>query len=107
VAHSGFLKAVSDSWSKPTHKPNSAANLNAKFRRLRYDLKFWSKSISRLSICIENTNKAILELDNIEHRRSLTCTESNFRKILKAHLAKFLEYVLEKQMHYQVDKIWR
>jgi hypothetical protein len=52
VAHSGFLKAISDNWSKPIHKSNSAANIHAKFKRLRYDLKYWSKSISRLSICI-------------------------------------------------------
>jgi hypothetical protein len=65
VAHPGFLQTISASWSKPTNKNNSAANINTKFKRLRYDLKFWSKSISKLSICIENCNKALLELDNL------------------------------------------
>jgi hypothetical protein len=83
---------VLDSWSKPTHKGNFAANINAKFKRLRYDLKLWSKSISKLSICIENSNKAILELDNIENVRPLFLQEVNFGKILKKHLARLLEY---------------
>jgi hypothetical protein len=80
VAHPGFLATVAASWNKPTHKPNSAANINAKFKRLRYDLKYWSKSISKLTICIENTNKALLELDKLEHFRTLTVPEKNFRK---------------------------
>jgi hypothetical protein len=68
------------------------ANLNAKSKRLRHDLKFWSKSISKLSVCIENTNRAILEIDNIEDCRPLSCPEANFRKILRAHLLRLLEY---------------
>jgi hypothetical protein len=83
---------VEQSWSKPTHKKNSAANLNAKFKRLRYDLKFWSKSISKLTICIQNTNNALLELDIIEDCRPLSVAETNFRQILKKHLIKLLEY---------------
>jgi hypothetical protein len=39
TAHPGFQQIVTKSWSKPTHKSNSAANINAKFKRLRYDLK--------------------------------------------------------------------
>lgn len=92
TAHTGFMKTVQNSWTKPTHKSNSAANLNAKLKRPRYDLKFWSKNISRLSICIENCNKALLELDNIEDRRCLTVPEANFRKIIKEHLLKLLDY---------------
>jgi hypothetical protein len=92
VAHSGFLSAISASWAKPSHKGNSAANINAKFKRLRYDLKFWSKSISKLTICIENSNKALMEIDKIEDSRPLSGPEKNFRRILKAHLAKQLEY---------------
>jgi hypothetical protein len=92
VAHTGFLDTVSNSWSKPTHKTNSAANVNAKFKRLRYDLKYWAKSISKLSVCIENTNKALLELDKLEDCRPLIIAEQNFRKTLKIHLARLLEY---------------
>jgi hypothetical protein len=59
---------------------------------LRYDLKFWSRSISRLTICIENTTKAIFEPDKLEDSRTLSHPENNFRKILKKHLARLLEY---------------
>jgi hypothetical protein len=55
-------------------------------------LKFWSKSISRLSICIDNTNKAIFELDKLEDSRHLSAPEANFKKILKMHLARLLNY---------------
>ena len=92
TSHSGFLDVVAASWSKPTHKANSAANINAKFKRLRYDLKFWSRHISKLSVCIDNCNKALLELDNIEGRRGLTVPEGNFRKIIRAHLLKLLDF---------------
>lgn len=92
VAHEGFLNMVEASWSKNTFKKNSAANLNAKFKRLRYDAKHWSKHISRLSICIENSNKALLELDNLEDARVLSIPEKNFRKILKDHLIQLLDF---------------
>jgi hypothetical protein len=92
VAHSGFFDAVSSSWTKPLHRDNSAALINAKFKRLRNDLKFWSKSISRLTICIENTNKALAEIDSLEDCRPLSGPEANFRKILKKHLLNLLEY---------------
>jgi hypothetical protein len=86
IAHPGFLEVVAKTWDKPTHKPSSAANLNEKFKRMRYELKKWSKSISKLSICIDNCNKALFRLDQLEDMRGLTVPESNFRKILKKHL---------------------
>jgi len=92
VAHHGFFDTVAKSWEKPTHKENSASNLNAKFKRLRYDLKFWSKSISRLSVCIDNSNKALLELDNLEDYRGLTIPKANFRSILKEHILELLDF---------------
>jgi hypothetical protein len=92
AAHPGFQQIVADSWSKPTHKKNSAANLNAKFKRLRHDLKHWSKSISKLSICIENTSQAIAEIDKLEEIRTLSLPEVNFRKIIKVHLSRLLAY---------------
>jgi hypothetical protein len=60
IWHSGFLEVVAKTWNKPTHKSSIAANLNEKFKRLRYDLMKWSKSISNLSRCID---KALLQLD--------------------------------------------
>jgi hypothetical protein len=92
VAHPGFQQIVSDSWNKHVYKKNSAATLNAKFKRLRYDLKHWSKSISKLPICIENCNQAIAEIDKMEENRTLSIPEVNFRKVLKVHLARLLSY---------------
>ena len=92
AAHAGFIDVVSESWNKPTYKANSAANLNAKFKRLSYDLKHWSKSISKLKICIENCNRVQLELDNLEDQRLLFTPEKNFRKIIKQHLLKLLDF---------------
>jgi hypothetical protein len=94
AAHPGFQQIVSDSWNKPTHKKNSATNQNAKFKWLRYDLKHWSKSISKLSICIENSNQAIAKIDKLEEIRtlSLSLPEVNFRKIMKVHLTRLLSY---------------
>ena len=83
TTHPGFLETVARSWNKPTHKKNSASNLNAKFKRLRYDIKHWSKGISILKVCIENTNKALNDLDGLEDLRGLSLPEPNFRKILK------------------------
>lgn len=92
TAHSSFLDIVKNSWEKPTWKENSVANLNMKFKRLKYDLKHWSKSISKLKIFIENTNKALTELDNLEDKRRITNPEIIFRNILKKHLLRLLEY---------------
>jgi len=45
--------------------------ISLKFKRLRGDLKNWSKSLSNLSLLIDNCNKAIGFLDTLEDRRSL------------------------------------
>ena len=92
VAHEGFLDMVKNSWSKPTFKKNSASNLNAKLKRLRYDIKHWSKNISKLTICIDNSNKALMEIDKLEEARPLSTPEKNFRKILKDHLIQLLGF---------------
>jgi hypothetical protein len=47
-----------------------------------------------------------MEIDKLEDIRRLSAPESNFRKILKSHLARLLEYILEEKVHYQMDKIW-
>lgn len=41
---------------------------------------------------IGNSNKTLLELDGLEEKRLLTVPEANFRKILKNHLLKLLDY---------------
>jgi hypothetical protein len=85
-----FLKCVQDSWERPSHKTNAAAILAHKFKNLRYDLKKWQTSLSTIKTLIENCNKVILLLDNIEEQRPLTIPEFNFRKLVKLHLEKLL-----------------
>lgn len=62
---------------------DSVLVLSAKFKRLRYDLKQWSKRISKLKLLIENCNKVTLYLDTLEEPRPLFNTEWNLRRIVK------------------------
>lgn len=64
--HPGFMDTVRASWTKPIKAKNAAALLCKKFKTLRYDLKAWSKNISRLSIALENSNKALALIDELE-----------------------------------------
>ena len=59
---------------------------------LRYELKHWSKHISKLTTAIQNSNSTLADLDARENKRSLTIPESNFRKILKKHILRLLNY---------------
>lgn len=98
IAHPGFLDVVTQAWNKPIRfgkNANAASSLCQKLKNLRHALSKWSKNISRLKIAIENTNKALLELDAIADRRTLTTPESNFQHILKSHLLRLLQYQKE------------
>ena len=92
INHTGFLDTTQASLSKPCHTKNSAALLCKKLKTLRYDLKKWSKGISRLSVLIQNCNWALSELDGLEDQRPLSTPESNFRMIVKAHLLKLMKF---------------
>lgn len=59
---------------------------------LRYDLKTWSKGISRLTVLTQHCNWAVAELDGLEDQRPLTIPKANFCRIVKAHLLKLLSY---------------
>ena len=95
ISHPGFFDLVKSTWEKYCYAPNSAKLLCKKFKNLRYALKRWSKQISRLNLCIDNSNWVLLELDNIEDKRPLTIPEANFRLILKNHMATLLGYKRE------------
>ena len=69
-----------------------ATVLCRKLKALRHALKTWSKGISRLYIAIENSNKALNEIDELENKRRLTTLETNFGLILKSHLLRLLSY---------------
>ena len=82
---------VQRSWAKRCYAPNAAAVLCKKLKTLCYDLKQWSRKISKLSMLIDNCNKTLLEIDGLEERRRLSAPENNFRLILKQHLLYLLD----------------
>lgn len=90
--HHNFLETVQNCWAKPSYLSNSAARVCQKLKRLRYTLKKWSKGLSRLKVLIQNSQRAVNGLDEIENLKTLTVPESNFRRILKKHTLKLLNY---------------
>lgn len=95
TAHPGFMDVVSNAWTRPIRHGkdcNTASTICQKLKMVRQALTKWSKQISRLSIAIQNTNRAMVKLDTLEEKRMLTTPESNYRKILKAHLLRLLDY---------------
>ena len=98
IAHPGFMDIVEQAWNKPIRHgktSNAASRLCQKLKSVRHALSQWSKKISRLKVAIDNTNKAILEMDSIADRRSLTLPKINFLAILKKHLLRLLQYQKE------------
>ena len=79
-------------WNRPVRSHNAATVLCRKFKALRYALKNWSKTISRISVAIVNCNETLAQLDELENNRVLTIPEMNFRNILKKHLLRLLIY---------------
>ena len=92
VNHEGFSDIVEKSWSKPCHAPNSVALICKNMKNLRYELKRWSRGISKLKIMIQNSNGALAQLDLLEDKWALFIQEKNFRRILKLHLNMLLKY---------------
>ena len=92
IQHPGFMEVVESSWNKITPSNNYATIICRKFKALRYELKRWSKQISKLVTAIANSNAALSDLDALENKRALTIPESNFRRILNKHLLRLLDY---------------
>jgi hypothetical protein len=90
--HVGFLDAVQDSWLTPTHSSNSTRVISAKFKRLRYSLRNWSKNLSNLSLLINNCNTVILFLDSLENVIILFNPKANLRLLVKHQLKTLLDY---------------
>ena len=86
------MDLVASSWNKSVHSDNYATIVSRKFKTLRYELKRWSKHISKLATAIANSNTTLADLDSLENIRLLTTPERNFRSILKNHLLRLLDY---------------
>jgi len=91
TSHKGFLDTVKSSWVKPVAgQNNSVLVISAKFKRLRYDLKQWSKSLSKIRMLIDSCNRVIKYLDTIEEFRALFNPEWNLRSLVKQKLSSLL-----------------
>jgi hypothetical protein len=86
----GFLDCVKNSWDRPSKKNHSPAIVADKLKSLRFELKKWQTSLSKLKGLIQNCNKVLLVLDALEEERPLFTTEWNFRNIVKLHLDELL-----------------
>lgn len=69
---------------------NIVAVISEKFKRLKYDLKQWSKGLSNMKLKIENCNKVIIYLDVVEEFKALFSPEWNLRKLVKKQLSSLL-----------------
>ena len=65
VEHNNFFDTVHNSWMTAGHITNSVRNISMKFKRLRAELKAWSRNLSNLSLLINNYNKVIGFLDSL------------------------------------------
>ena len=91
TSHKGFLDTVKSSWVKPVARQNNYVSvISAKFKRLRYDLKQWSKSLSKIRMLIDSCNRVIKYLDTIEEFRALFNPEWNLRSLVKQKLSSLL-----------------
>jgi len=95
VEQPGFFELVEEIWKTETNTNNSVARVSAKLKLLRKALKKWSKNISQLNKLIQECNTVLAVLDKLEDQRPLFTQESNFRKILKAHILKLLQFKKE------------
>ena len=86
----GFFECLEQSWNAPTKNRNAAAKLTEKFKKLRYDLKQWYISLSKLKREIEACNEVVLSFDNLEELSPLTRPEFSFKKIVKLHIEDLL-----------------
>jgi len=94
VEHDGFFDLVHNCWSSLAEpgNVNTAKVISSKFKKLREELKAWSKSLSNLSLLIKNCNKVIGFLDTLEDRRGLYNPEINLRILVKVQVQRLLHY---------------
>jgi hypothetical protein len=92
ASHRSFYDIVKLSWDKSVGSLlNSVSVLSAKFKRLRYDLKQWSKGVSNIKLLINSCNKVIKFLDTVEEFRPLFNPEWNLRNLVKQQLCSLLK----------------
>jgi hypothetical protein len=86
----GFSECVSKSWARESAKEYSSAIIADKLKILRYELKKWHMSLSRIKLLIKNCNCVILAMYMLEEQKPLFRVQFNFRRIVKLQLDKLL-----------------
>jgi hypothetical protein len=87
----GFIECVTKSWERGSKKNYSSAIIADKLKDLRFQLKKWQVSLSKIKSLIEKCNKVILMMDTLEEERPLFRAEFNFRNIVKLHLEELMK----------------
>jgi len=88
--HDCCFSQISNAWSIPSRKVNSAHVVSDKLKLLRRILKHWAKSLSNLSALIANCNATLSFFDKLEEHRDLFQQEADFRSIHKLHIQNLL-----------------
>jgi hypothetical protein len=81
-----MTECVKNSWSKQSSKLYSCVVLDDELKSLRFEIKKWQVSLSKLKQLIQKCNQVILFLGDIEEKRPLYRTGFNFRNVVKMHL---------------------
>jgi hypothetical protein len=85
----GFLDIVQTTWISDVRASNSVTKVSAKLKLLRRVLRRWAHNLSGLKNQLTHCNKTLAVLDK---NRPLFIQEHNFRKILKKHILKLLQW---------------
>jgi hypothetical protein len=84
--HEDFVDIVCRSWTGNIKENTAVKQISKTLKRLRRDLKDWSKNLSKLGQLIRNCNTVIGFLDNLEDVRGLFYLEINLRCLIKRKL---------------------
>ena len=105
--HPGFLEVVQRGLASAVRNQRDSASIVAeKLKNVRYELKVWSRKLSNLSRLIDNCNKVIFFLDDLEDHRVLQTLERNFRSLIKEHMQTLLKFKTEYwRKRYTVQRI--
>jgi hypothetical protein len=105
--HPGFLEVVQQGLASAVRNQRDSASIVAeKLKNVRYELKVWSRKLSNLSRLIDNCNKVIFFLDDLEDHRVLQTLERNFRSLIKEHMQTLLKFKTEYwRKRYTVQRI--
>jgi len=106
--HDCCFSQISNAWSIPSRKVNSAHVVGDKLKLLRRILKHWAKGLSNLSALIANCNATLSFFDKLEEHRDLFQQEADFRSNHKLHIqsAENAKHLLKTKIYTKAGPIW-